>query len=52
MVARQTMALLLGLGVMGTLAFIDYRKLREWAPIFYVGAPSVCSLRCWSWART
>ncbi|MCC6438694.1 MAG: FtsW/RodA/SpoVE family cell cycle protein, partial [Acidimicrobiales bacterium] len=38
MVARQTMALLLGLGVMGTLAFIDYRKLREWAPIFYVGA--------------
>lgn len=38
MVARQMMALLLGLGVMGTLAFIDYRKLREWAPIFYVGA--------------
>ncbi|MGD9752811.1 MAG: rod shape-determining protein RodA [Acidimicrobiia bacterium] len=38
MVARQMMALLLGLGVMGALAFIDYRRLREWAPLFYAGA--------------
>jgi len=38
MVARQLLALLLGLGLMAGFAFVDYRKLREWAFIFYPGA--------------
>ncbi len=38
MVARQLLALLLGLGLMAGFAFVDYRKLREWAVVFYPGA--------------
>ncbi len=38
MVARQLLALLLGLGLMAGFAFVDYRRLREWAVVFYPGA--------------
>jgi rod shape determining protein RodA len=38
MVARQLTALLLGLGLMAVLAFIDYRKLREFAALIYPAA--------------
>ncbi len=38
MVARQLLALLLGLGLMAGFAFVDYRKLRELAVVFYPGA--------------
>lgn len=37
-VARQLLALLLGLGLMAGFAFVDYRKLREWTALLYVGA--------------
>jgi rod shape determining protein RodA len=37
-VARQLMAVMLGMGLMVALAFIDYRKLRDWAALFYPAA--------------
>ena len=37
-VARQLLAFLLGLGLMAGFAFVDYRRLREWAIVFYPGS--------------
>jgi rod shape determining protein RodA len=36
--ARQLLASLLGIGIMTVMAFIDYRRLREWAVVIYPGA--------------
>ncbi len=37
-VTRQLLAATLGTVGMFVMAFIDYRRLREWAPVFYLGA--------------